>query len=65
MNFRRNNKGQDESGRPDFIEDHMNQGTLYPYLTLSLRDTVKDQCFESECGLDQAHDDEHQADDGG
>lgn len=30
MNFRRNNKGNDESGRPaDFMEDHMNQCITY------------------------------------
>lgn len=66
MNFRRNNKGQDESsgGRPDFIEDHMNQGTIHIFSHLIFRNSIEDQCFELECSFNQANDNEHQADDG-
>ena len=64
MNFRRNNKGQDETGRPDFIEDHMNQGKPPQSLTSFCRNSIEDQRAELECGLHQADDDEHQADDG-
>lgn len=40
MNFRRNNKGNEESGRPaDFLEDHMNQCKTYTNL-LSIIETL-------------------------